>query len=296
MSDLVMRKRPAMRAGEIGLFIDAQPYEDEFARIKQGADVVVEATQSRNIRQHRLFWGLAGKIAESGVLGDVDERDVVDYLLLKCKHVRYVTNRHRDGVETTPIVKSIRFAAMDQTAFDRLFNRALFIVTSEILPDMPEGDLRAEVEKMAGVSTPEPEAKPKAAPKQRRPRATDPKPVSVIPVDDTPPGAPADDTPSSPSASAAPAPPSSPAAIGDRAAPASGPATMDVRGWQDYCFEWLKAVDDDDEKTDIDVMTKWSGELALRNKCGVTSGDRQKLFEYMNAILEKKREAQAKRV
>jgi hypothetical protein len=176
MADLVMRKRPAMHAGELGLFIDSPVFETEWETIKQGTDITVTATQSRNPKQHRLFWGLAGKIAESGVLGDADARDVVDYLLLKCKHVRYVTNVLRGGTEITPIVKSIRFAAMDQTAFDRLFNRALYIVTSEILPEMPESDLREEVEKMSGVSAPEP-----TLPKRRgRPRL--PAKVSIIPA------------------------------------------------------------------------------------------------------------------
>jgi hypothetical protein len=167
MADLVMRKRPAMHAGELGLFIDTQVFEDEFAAIKQGTDVTVTATQSRNIKQMRLAWGLCRKIADSGALGDSDTRDTMNYLLKKAKHVKYIANTHRDGVEVEVIVKSIRFASMEQTAFDRLFNRMLFIVTSEIIPDMPDGELRAEVEKMAGVTTPEPEK-----PKQRRRRRT----------------------------------------------------------------------------------------------------------------------------
>src|SRR5262249_41630246 len=123
-----MRKRPAMHAGEVGLFVDTQVFEDEFASIKQGSDVTVKATQSRNTGQFRLFWAMANKIAKSGVLGDLDGRDVVDWLLMRCKHVRYVTTEFKGGTTTTPVPKSIRFAQMEQTEFDRLFNRALYII------------------------------------------------------------------------------------------------------------------------------------------------------------------------
>src|SRR5215469_5223140 len=139
-----MRKRPALHQGELGLFIDSEVFESEFSSIKQGVDVAVEAKQSRNLKQMRLAWALCRKIADSGVLGDADTREVMQYLLKKAKHVRYVANQHKNGVEVEVIVKSIRFASMDQTAFDRLFNRMTYIVTSEILPDMPDGELRTE--------------------------------------------------------------------------------------------------------------------------------------------------------
>lgn len=329
MSDLVMRKRPAMHAGELGLFIDTQVFEEEFATIKQGVDVAVEAKQSRNLKQMRLAWGLCRKIADSGVLGDADTREVMNYLLKKAKHVKYVANQHRDGVEVEVIVKSIRFAQMDQTAFDRLFNRILFIVTSEILPDMPESELRAEVEKMAGVATPEPET-----PKPRRRRAA-PKPdhdpetgevielqipatepvtaslrestspahpapegpppdgagtVSTIPADDAPQGS-ADVTPASVPSSAKPVPHPPAAQV------AAGPAPLpkNVGEWQLWCKDWLDAASDDPAVYDINILKRWKDELPLRNAVGVTTEDRQRLFAYYTAILEAKREAQAAR-
>lgn len=162
MAELVMRKRPAMHAGELGLFIDSEVFEEDFESIKSGSDVNVNATQSRNLKQMRLAWGLAGKIAKSGAAGDADKREVMDYLLMKAKHVRYVTTTLRDGItETIPVPKSIRFAALEQTAFNRIFNRMIFIVITELLPDVPEGVLRDEIEKMSGVTAPEPD-KPKA--------------------------------------------------------------------------------------------------------------------------------------
>jgi hypothetical protein len=173
LADMAMIKRPARHVGEVGLFIDSPLFEEEMATIRQGAEVSVTATQSRSLKQMRLAWGLCRKIADSGALGDADTRDVMQYLLLKAKHVRYVTSTFRHGTDVTPIVKSIRFASMDQTAFTRLFDRMLWIVTTDILPHVPEGELRDEIEKMSGIATPEPQPK-------RSSRAL-PKPVSVIP-------------------------------------------------------------------------------------------------------------------
>lgn len=323
MADLVMRKRPAMHTGEIGLFIDTQVFEEEFATIKQGVDVSVEAKQSRNLKQMRLAWGLCRKIADSGALGDADTREVMNYLLKKAKHVKYIANTHRDGVEVEVIVKSIRFASMDQTAFDRLFNRMLYIVTSEILPDVAPGVIRDEIEKMAGVETPEPEVKP---PPRRRGRPPNPKPVSVIPPHDPETGEVIEEIPATEPVSSAASqgkqsnPPASQAApegagtvpIADAVPPASATSAAPspaanwkeapptppktVQEWKDYCKAWLDAIDADNNASDMDVLAKWNSETKLRNSCGVIAEDRQRHFAYMNAIVDKKREAQAKRV
>lgn len=181
MADMAMIKRGARHAGEVGLFVDSPLFEDELATIRQGAEVSVTATQSRSLKQMRLAWGLCRKIADSGALGDADTRAVMQYILLKAKHVEYVTNVHRNGTEFTPVVKSIRFASMDQTAFTRLFDRMLWIVTTDILPDVPSDVLRDEIAQMAGVGVPEPQPK-----RQRKPRApavpASPSPASADPA------------------------------------------------------------------------------------------------------------------
>lgn len=323
MADLVMRKRPAMHAGEVGLFIDTQVFEEEFGTIKQGVDVAVEAKQSRNLRQMRLAWGLCRKIADSGVLGDADTREVMNYLLKKCKHVKYIANTHRDGVEVEVIVKSIRFAQMDQTAFDRLFNRMLFVITSEILPDMPEGELRAEVEKMSGVIAPEPEP-----PKRRRRAAAKPdhnpttgevneipatEPVTASLSNSTSPAQPAPEVPPTEGAGTVSNPPANaPAGVSADASPPrpqasatppSPPAANMVAGaapktpaeWIAYANAWLT----DAEKpgvTDMEMLARWQAEMKMRNDIGLTSAERQPVFERYTDILEAKRRKEAARV
>lgn len=296
MADLVMRKRPAMRAGELGLFIDAEAFEDEFASIKQGAEVTVTATQSRSIKQMRLAWSLAGKIAKSGALGDADQREVMNYLLKKAKHVRYIANQHRDGVEVEVIVKSIRFASMEQTAFNRVFNRMVYVVLSEILPDMAEGELRDEIEKMAGIVVPEPDQKP-VRQRRRTAAARDPAPVSVIPDDknpdpSSPPPAEGNTAPKATTKGVAPnenpgTPASPPPSAPNHAAVQVTP--KDAAGWAVYTLVWLADFESDREKTDQDAMVRWNGERDLRNACGVTSEERQPVFEVYSATLERMR-------
>lgn len=290
MADLVMRKRPALHAGEIGLFIDSPVFEDDFGHIRQGTDVVVTATQSRNIKQMRLAWALAGKIAKSGVLGDADSRDVMNYLLKKAKHVRYIANQHRDGVEVEIIVKSIRFAQMEQTAFDRLFNRMIYIVATEILPDVPEGVIREEIEKMSGVSTPEPEA-PKP-PRQRRTRAAAPAPdpVAALPPPSPEPARaePPGDLPEASSPPPAAPPPSPPAATEVKTGEAPKSPT-NVPEWETWTAYWLEQANKDVNVSPEQVLSKWNGERTLRNTCGVTADDRQPFFETMETIVEAKR-------
>lgn len=319
MADLVMRKRGALHAGEFGLFIDSPVFEEDFASIKANADVTVTAVQSRNIKQMRLAWALAAKIADTGVLGDADRRDVMNYLLKKAKHVRYIANQHRDGVEVEIVVKSIRFASMDQTAFDRLFNRMIYIVLSEILPDVPEGTLRDEIEKMSGVDTPEPT--PTKPVRQRSNRKPPLEPVSVIPpaddhdpvtgevIDEPPPHdkhenpPPADtfpgDTPIPP-AGATTAPPAQrkepapqkptealPAASAAVVTPQAPPKNAEQ--WALYARAWIVEMETDPTTTDQSLMIRWNNERALRNDCGVTSEDRQPVFVEYGLAIERMR-------
>jgi hypothetical protein len=298
MADLVMRKRPAQHAGELGLFIDSEVFEDEFRNIKQGTDLEVKATQPRSLPQMRLAWGLAGKIAKSGALGDADQRDVMNYLLLKSRHVRYVTTSFRGDIqETVAVPKSIRFASMDQTEFQRLMNRMIFIVTSEIIPDLPESELRAEIEKMSGVGMPESApAKPKrrrATAEQRTARniaaaegkalAALPPPVSVVPPHDPDTGEVINDTPTGTFPGDMPLP-------AEREAAARVPLPKSVDEWKEYCKTWLDAASEDESMDDQAVMQRWNGERSLRNECGVTFDDRAKIFEYYEAILDLKKE------
>jgi hypothetical protein len=224
----------------------------------------------------------------------------MDYILMKCKHVKYVSHTFPSGLtETIPVVKSIRFHAMDGTDFNRLFNRMIYVVITDIIPQMPESEFRDKVESMSGVGTPEPE------PPKRRRRVRDPAPVSVIPADEpvigeTPysPALPAsegrpedagtDSNPKAthPSPSAQPVPP-----VPSNDAPEAGQAALptNLPTWREYALAWIASYRSDHTKTVIDFATRWTNERSLRNKCGITDIDRQPVFEVYAAAIEEKR-------
>lgn len=122
--------------------------EEDLATVPTGRDLLVKIRQPRNVRQFNLGWALAQKVAEAcDWLHDKD--DAMDYLLQRARHVKYFTNPHTGAVEI--IVRSISWEKLKQDEFDRLFKRIVHIVLTEIMPGLPEGDLKAEIFKMIGA-------------------------------------------------------------------------------------------------------------------------------------------------
>lgn len=118
---------------------------DEVALIPAGQDVLVTAKVPRNVKQHRLAWALAEKVAEAcDFLHDRD--DGMEWLKIKARHVRMIQDPKTHQVAIIP--KSIAFASLSQAAFSRVLNRMIWVVCNEILPGLDEGELRAELEKM----------------------------------------------------------------------------------------------------------------------------------------------------
>jgi hypothetical protein len=316
MAELAMTKRPAMHAGEMGLFVDSPVFEEDFGRVRTKVGLQVTVTQPHNLKQFRKAWVLAGKIADSGALGDLDKVDVMQYLLKKAKHVKYVYNKHRDGEELEVVVKSIRWAQLEQDAFDRIYNRIIFIVVSEILPDMREDELKTDVENMVAGPDQEP------PPKQRRRRASpteriNPTTGEVTEIPATEPvttshsksdssAQPAADGPPPGAAgtvSEVPSPPTerkeSSHEVDEVATPARTAAGSAARAtpakptnseeWVAYAYDWLATAKDDLGQTDQTIILRWNNERNLRNDCGVDSETRTPVFALFSGILDHKR-------
>ena len=147
---------------------------EELARIPLRQQVLVTVRVPRNIRQHRLAWALATKVAEACEWLH-DREDSMAWLKIKARHVRYIHD-HRNG-ETQIIPKSIRFAALDQMSFDRIFRRMVYVTVTEIIPGIDEAALRAEIESMVGIDD-----RPTPAPAKKRGRPRLPAKVSIIPA------------------------------------------------------------------------------------------------------------------
>src|ERR1700692_4057083 len=99
-----------MREGNHLVPVDEMSAE-ELARLPLRQQVLVKVTMPRHLRQHRLAWALATKIAEACDWLH-DREDAMAWLKIKARHVRYIHNIHSGETQIVP--KSIRFASLDQ--------------------------------------------------------------------------------------------------------------------------------------------------------------------------------------
>lgn len=168
MTDLVMRKRQG-RAGEMGLFIETEIFEEDFSHIKIGAEVQVKATTPRSLRQLKFAWALATKIAQACDWVETKE-DCMDFMLIEAKHFRRIYDPLRGVAILKP--KPTNFGAMDGTDYTRLLRRITHVAVTIMVPGMDDSALKAEIEAMIGpdlpASAPEPAPKPARAPRQRK--------------------------------------------------------------------------------------------------------------------------------
>lgn len=143
MTEIVMRKR-----GRRLEPVDPMSEED-MDHLPADRDLLVSAKAPRNLRQHRLAWALAQKLAEACDYLH-DREDAMDYLKIRAKHVRMIAE---PSGKVHLIPRSIAFGSVDQVKFSRLFNRMVWVVCNEILPGLDEGALRAEIEAMVSGQT-----------------------------------------------------------------------------------------------------------------------------------------------
>lgn len=116
MSDLYLTRTLA------GLAAMDDAGKEMLRKIKVGKVVRCEVTQPRNIQHHRKFFALLNTVWQAA--GDWA---TVDDLLIELKIKLGITKEIviRESGEVVKIVGSISFAAMDQTEFDKFYERAI---------------------------------------------------------------------------------------------------------------------------------------------------------------------------
>ena len=126
------------------------PAEDEaremIAKLAEGRDVVVEVKKVRGehgLYQLRKWWKLCSIVAQNMPSFDADSRGVSDMLLIACRECDWRVDPVSGGA--TPIPRSLAIEAMEEDAFDRLWQRAVFYVHERWLPIGTE-ELQREVE------------------------------------------------------------------------------------------------------------------------------------------------------
>lgn len=136
---------PMRRDGGHAVPVDAIAAEEFANAVADRSEFMATCRRARSIKQHRWAWALAQKVAEAHP--DLLDRDQAMHLLkLKARFVAVVVDPTNNRIHLIP--KSIAWDKCPQEVFNRLMNRFVYIVVSELIPGMDEGDLRNEIEAM----------------------------------------------------------------------------------------------------------------------------------------------------
>lgn len=125
--------------------VDAQG-EEVLRGIKNGAIVKATIKRPRNVRHHRLYWGLVSILFDNQSRYSTPE-ELSDVIKVATGHCTVIQTG--DGKEIR-IPKSISFAKMDQDAFRQFFDRVVDLAVTRIIPGLSRDDLRREVLEMIG--------------------------------------------------------------------------------------------------------------------------------------------------
>lgn len=344
MTEIAMR-----REGSHLVAVDPMSAE-MIAEIPTNVDLLVTVTTPRNVKQFKKAWVLAQKVSEACDWLH-DRVDAMDWMLIKARHVRTIQDTNNGELIVMP--KSIRWASLGQDAFNRIHNRMIHVVTTQIIPGLDEGALRAEIEALIFDPTKPEESKPER--KQRKPRAPLEK-ISVIPdrltekeihdraqalaqaraietaesqllrrdiishednglsddwdraemareefVDENDESQPLDTSAPNPAERkevqttsidssevvSGTVPESDPGAQVQFTLQPFYDKKFNITDWSEWTKAWLMAALIDMSVTDQDVMTRWNNERTLRNECGVTTEDRQPMFDLYTKTIKR---------
>lgn len=125
--------------------VDAQG-EEILRGIPNGTIVKATIKRPRNIRHHRLYWGLVSILFENQSRYATPE-ELSDVIKVATGHCTVIQTG--EGKEIR-IPKSISFAKMDQDAFRQFFDRVVDLAVTRIIPNLSAADLRREVAEMVG--------------------------------------------------------------------------------------------------------------------------------------------------
>ena len=116
---------------------------DTFEALPRGKAMTVETKLPRHIRHHRLFWALLQLVFDAQDYYDTPEA-LLAVIKVRLGHCDIV--RSRVGIVAVP--RSISFAKMEQTDFNRFFDRAIDLICNELVHTLNKADLERQVHEM----------------------------------------------------------------------------------------------------------------------------------------------------
>ena len=141
MAKLVVRK---VRGG---LYPADAVAEAEFSKIKPMEMIMVTWRRPRNLAHHRKYWAMLGLVHESTAISDQFPTTQKLHDAIKGALGYYTTIKLPDG-KVFHKLDSIAFESMDQSSFEQFYERAVDVITDQLVPHMDRKDLAREVEAM----------------------------------------------------------------------------------------------------------------------------------------------------
>lgn len=132
-AEIIMVKRKA-RAGEVGLFVAGEVFEDEFSLIKMDQQVSVKATVEAHAKYNRLSWHIANLVCDASENFDHPD-EARDSILIDCRHFKRVHDKLRDKAELKP--KPTR--TLDGPEWLKLVKRMVHVATTQY--GIPEAEI-----------------------------------------------------------------------------------------------------------------------------------------------------------
>jgi hypothetical protein len=133
-----MSRREILMVKQNGGLFPASPLDAELLQQVGKEPVLVTVWQSRNPNHHQKFWAIATAVANFDP-DFADAEDAAEWAKMHIPNMRSIVVL-RDG-RAMIRTKSISYASMDQTAFGRFYDRALWLWAEKIKCD-PESLLR----------------------------------------------------------------------------------------------------------------------------------------------------------
>ena len=140
MLEIALVKRKAKYAGETGLYAADQVADEELKRLTNDEVAWAEITTPKNIDLLRFLWAVAQKLSDGGLYQDKD--DAMEDLKIRARFARFAQERGRIVI----VPRSLSRQRKD--VLSRLADRFVYIVCTDLLPQMKSSEFRKEIETM----------------------------------------------------------------------------------------------------------------------------------------------------
>jgi len=130
-----------------GFVPDDDAARDALRRIPQGAVVAAEVRRPRNVKFHRMFFGLLNVVWQTcGDWQSVD--DLLVELKFRVGHVdrqRVVDRKSGEVLADIVLPRSIAFANLGEDEFHEFYERCVRVICEDMVPGLDDAVLREEV-------------------------------------------------------------------------------------------------------------------------------------------------------